>query len=85
VRELIDVTPMTEANPHWEYIDKKGHKHHYIHHKDGTLGDPKTLKLVQTDCLYDGDEDFFCKKCGEEIEPGIRGVTERQYLVIDWG
>ena len=81
--ELIDVTPMTEENPDWEYIDKSGHNHKYIKHKDGSLGFPRTLKVVQTDRLYDGDSECHCKICGEIIEPGIRGTTVKQYIVID--
>ena len=83
MRELLDVTPLTEEDPKWEYTDKAGHRHHYVHHRNGTLGFPRTLKIVKTDSLFDGDEDSFCRKCGEEIEPGIKGVTTHQYLVID--
>lgn len=89
--EPIDVTPFQEKDSTWVYIDKEGHEHRWhIPHgthdwsKEGYWTLP-TLRAVTYVCGYadDGDEmygtHYYCKRCGEHIEPGWKVTIFRHF------
>jgi hypothetical protein len=76
---MIDATCLSEPNPDWSFIDRKGHKHRWS--KSNTL---PTLNSVCDEWVYDEDEERYCarnhyecKKCREHVTPGLRAGTPK--------
>ena len=82
----IDITPIEEADPNWEYVDKKGHKH-YWQINDIEKGDYSLPTLAYVEDVAPTDEypasyHYECKKCGEVIKPKTRVPPTRRYITI---
>ena len=90
--EPFDVTPFQEKDSTWVCIDAEGHEHRWhIPHgandwsKEGCWALP-TLRAVTYICGYadDGDEmygmHYYCKRCGERIEPGWKATVFRRFM-----
>ena len=82
----IDVTPMQEANPDWEYIDSKGHKHYWeindINKGDYTLPTLEYIEDVPATEEYPATNHYECKKCGETVKPKMRVPPVRRYIEV---
>lgn len=83
---LMDITPMEEADPEWEYVDEEGHKHSW-NIKDINSGDWEhpTVKYVEDSPAtreYPAEGHYECKKCGETIEFGWRTPSVRREIRI---
>lgn len=63
----------------WRYVDKRGHLHAMVKGKYPTL-----RKEEETTYTEDGDEievdRYYCKICGELIEPGYESRMKTEYM-----
>ena len=82
----IDVTPMEEADPNWEYIDNNGHKHYWkinnINRGDYSLPTLKCVEDTPDTENYPAVNHYECKKCGEIVKPKMRTPPTRRYIKI---
>lgn len=78
ITEMIEITPMSEPDPHWRQVDDAGHVHMAARADDGRVWYP-TLETYPEDhecttwCEDDGCPSFLgCRLCRERISPAQR-------------
>jgi hypothetical protein len=82
--EYIDVTPLSEPDPNWVYIDANGHTHQWDfsdpHHP--VVQTVKEVTDAEPDDEYPGRAHCECQQCGARIEPGWRAPAFRQFMQV---
>lgn len=87
-RDAINVTPISEPDLDWEYIDSRGHVHRWS--KEGESYCLPTLKYVNDSQFNDKDEygddeynptHYECIQCKELVSPGYRPVYINRYVL----
>ncbi len=82
--DYIDVTPRSEPDPDWVYVDKQGHSHRWDFALNGAAT-VTSLKYVEDD---PGDDEyppsghFECRECGEHIQRQERATRFKQYMRV---
>lgn len=83
--EYIDVTPCTEPDPDWAYVDRAGHEHRWIQKASGSGYALESLLLIidmpATD-NHPASSHLECPLCRERIIPGWRAVQFKQYMKV---
>jgi hypothetical protein len=78
--EYIDVTPMSEPDPDWIFVDLLGHEHRYT--ADNTLPTLRVVTIDEGDNEHPGWSIHVCKLCGERVRPQHRPPRFRQFMKI---
>lgn len=83
ITEMIEVTSMSEPDPHWRHTDRAGHVHMAAGTDDSRVAYP-TLETYSEDhicgigCEEDGCLSYLgCRICGERISPAQRAGRPR--------
>jgi hypothetical protein len=79
-RDVIDVTPMSEPDEKWRFVDAAGHVHVWVKVQDRNIV-PTTKGVVAG--YYEDGEPYYesrCCDCLERVQPGMVSVTTRQFM-----
>lgn len=95
-RDMIDVTPAAEPDPHWVRVDEQGHQHRWMAGPDPLvpLVSPARQQAVLPTLRRVPDPPFWCEGCrdvhefahyecsvcGEPVEPAMRPTLKRRYI-----
>lgn len=74
--DYYDVTPASEPDPNWSYVDPAGHVHTW------TSGTWAYVEDDPADDEYPASGHYECKECGARVWPRERAPQFRQYTLL---